>query len=406
MPKYAYKARSMNGALVQGFLEADDAANVKMKLSDQGLIPISVSSAKASLGLSLSMMTKQRVKTEEIVLFTKQFCTLFKAGMGMENILSTLGRQTTNATLKEVLDTIRNDIQQGSSLAKAFGKHPKIFDDLYVNMLASGEEAGILEEVLDQLASVLEKDFAMRKGVKSAMLYPKIVISVLIMATVVLMVAVVPKFKDIFDHFGAELPLPTRIMIGTSDFIYNFGFFLAIGVGFLIFSYNKWYATPKGRLIVDTFSFKIPIFGPLALKVANARFANILACLYKSGLPVTKALSITAETIGNDAFMRDVKLLQSDVEKGNSIAESMKKLTYFSPVICEATSIGEKTGSLDNMLTSIGSHYDMEINHTIKNLTTMLEPILLCFIFGIVVIFALAIFLPIWGMGDAVFKKQ
>lgn len=405
MAKFAYKARRMNGTLVQGFLEGDNLANVKTKLAEQGLIPINVSSAKSSVGMSFSMMMKKPVKVEEIVLFTKQFATLFKAGMGMETILSTLSRQSSNPTMKETLEVIRNDIQQGSSLSKAFGKHPKVFDELYINMLSSGEEAGILDEVLKQLSDVLEKDFAMRKGIKSAMLYPKIVIGVLIAASTVLMIMVVPKFKEIFDQLHAELPLPTRIMMWTSDFVSHYFFLIIIGGFALRFIFNRYYATPRGKYQVDKISFKIPVFGPLALKVANARFANILSCLYRSGLPVTKALDITGNTIGNEAFMRDVKILQAEVEHGHGIADSMRNLTYFNPVIVEATSIGEKTGALDGMLVSIGEHYDMEISHTIKNLTTMLEPILLCFIFSMVAIFALAIFLPIWHLSDAMLPK-
>lgn len=394
----------MDGTLAQGFLDGNSVMDIKAKLSDEGLIPIAVSSGKSSLGLNLSLLFKKRVKPEEIVLFTKQFATLFKAGMGMESILDTLSRQSANPTLKETLDAIKNDIQQGASLARAFGKHPKIFDALYTNMLASGEEAGILDEVLAQLSEVLEKDFAMRKGIKSAMLYPKIVIGVLVLATMVLMTMVVPKFKDIFKQLGAELPLPTKIMIGTSDFISSYFIPIVLAAIALKFLYNRYYATPKGRFFVDSLFYKIPIFGPLALKVTNARFANILASLYRSGLPVTKALNITGSTIGNEAFLKDIKILQSDVEKGNSISESMRSLSHFDPVIIEATAIGEKSGALDGMLRAIGEHYDMEINHTVKNLTTMLEPILLCIIFGMVAIFALAIFLPIWSLSDAILK--
>lgn len=404
MPKFAYKARNMSGALIQGFLEIDSIASAKTKLSEEGLIPISVSNAKSNVGISLSLLFKKKVKPQEIVLFTKQFSTLFKAGMGMENILATLAKQSSNQTLKETLEIIKNDIQQGANLAKAFGKHQRVFDELYINMLSSGEEAGILEEVLRQLADVLGKDFAMRKGIKSAMLYPKIVVGVLVAASTVLMTMVVPKFKEIFDQLGGTLPLPTRIMIGVSNFMTDY--FLIL-VGIIVASkiiFNRWYATPKGKFLTDKTFYKFPIFGPLSLKVANARFANILSCLYRSGLPVTKALNITGNVIGNEAFMRDVRILQSDVEKGHSIADSMRRLNYFNPVIIEATNIGEKTGALDSMLTSIGEHYDMEIDHTIKNLTTLIEPILLVMIFGMVAVFALAIFLPIWSMSEAVFK--
>lgn len=403
MPKFNYKARRMNGESAQGVVEAKTAAEAKQKVSEQGLIPISVTSAKSEL--EFGTLFGGSVKPGTLVLFTKQFATLFKAGMGMENILTTLSKQAGAPALKAALDAIREDIQQGSSLSKAFGKHPKIFDGLYTSMLSSGEEAGILDEVLKQLADVLEKDLAMRKGIKSAMLYPKIVVSVLFMACVVMMTFVVPKFQGIFDSLGAELPLPTRIMIGASDFFrgYWWTFFLVIPA--LWFAYRRYYATPKGKLRIDGLTFRMPVFGPLALKVANARFANILACLYRSGLSVTKALEITGETLGNEAYLRDVKALQSSVEKGNGISESMKTLNYFSPVVIEATAIGERTGALDGMLTSIGEYYDMEINHSIKTLTTALEPMLLGFVFGMVLIFALAIFLPIWRMSDAMLKK-
>lgn len=404
MSKFSYKARRMNGAAVQGFIEADNILAVKAKLSDQGLIPIQVKASSESFR-TLKNLMKKSVKSEEILLFTKQFSTLFKAGMGMESIMSTLAAQTKNPSMKEALDTIRNDIQEGASLANAFSKHPAIFDELYVNMLASGEEAGILEEVLGQLADVLAKDFAMRKGIKSAMMYPVIVVVVLVLAGILLMTMVVPKFKSIFSQLGAELPLPTKILIGTSDFLTSPYAFVGLGavIG-LIYMFKQFYKTPKGKLIVDRIIFKIWVFGPLAYKVCNARFANILSCLYRSGLPLTKALDITGNVLDNEAFSKDVRMLQSEVEKGHGIADSMRSLKYFSPVIVEASSIGERTGSLDSMLTSIGEHYDMEIDHTIKNLTTFLEPILLVMIFAMVAVFALAIFLPIWGMSDAMLK--
>lgn len=405
MPEFAYKARDARGGSVQGFLVGEDINAVRKKLADQGLIPISVSNAGSNTLLKLNLMFKKKVKIEELVIFTKQFYTLFRAGMGMEVLLSTLAKQTPNPTMREALDTVRNDIQQGMGLAKAFSKHPAIFDDLYVSMLTSGEEAGILEEVLAQLADLMEKESAMRKGIKSAMLYPKIVIGVLVCASVVLMTVVIPKFQSFFASFKRELPLPTKIMIWASDFMTSY-FFVVVGIVIAIrIMFKRYYATPKGKLLVDRFKFKMFVFGPLALKVANARFSNILSSLYRSGLPVTKALNITAATIGNEAFARDVKILQSEVELGRGIADSMRALTYFSPVIIEATNIGEKTGALDQMLKSIGEHFEMEINHTIKNLTTLLEPMLLVVIFGMVTMFALAIFMPIWGMSQAALGK-
>lgn len=403
MAQFAYKAREKTGALAQGMIDAANVNEARTKIAAKGLIPIQVT-VQSKLSFNISFKFSTGIKAEEVVLFTKQFATLFKAGMGMESILSTLAKQSKNKTMIEALETIQRDIQEGSSLSKAFAKHPKVFDDLYISMLHSGEEAGILEEVLEHLAHLLEKDFSMRKNIKSAMLYPKIVVGVLVMAMVVIMTFVVPKFQSLFSQFGAELPLPTRILIGTSNFFQSYILLLiaaAVGIGFL---YKRFYRTPKGRFFIDRLSFKLPVFGLLAYKVCNARFATILASLYRSGLSVTKGLEITGATIGNEAFMRDIKILQADVEKGASIADSMRKLNYFSPIMIEATNIGEKTGSLDSMLKSISEHYDMEVEHMVKNLTTLIEPILLVCIFSMVALFALAIFLPMWNLSEHLTK--
>lgn len=403
MTQFSYKAREKNGALAQGLIEAANANEAKSKIAAKGLFPINVVQ-QSKLSLNFNFKFSTGIKAEEIVLFTKQFATLFKAGMGMESILSTLAKQTKNKAMQTALADIQRDIQEGSSLSKAFAKHPKIFDDLYISMLNSGEEAGILEEVLEHLAHLLEKDYTMRKNIKSAMLYPKIVVGVLVMAMVVIMTFVVPKFQAMFSQFGAKLPLPTRILIGTSDFFQNYIILVIIAAAGFAFLYKRFYSTVRGRFLIDRFTFKVPVFGLLTYKVCNARFASILASLYRSGLAVTKGLEITGATIGNEAFMRDIKILQTEVEKGASIADSMRKLNYFSPIMIEATSIGEKTGSLDNMLKSISEHYDMEVNHMVKNLTTLIEPILLVCIFGMVALFALAIFLPMWSLSEHLTK--
>ncbi len=403
--QFVYKARRNNGTLVEGFIDAMNVLDCKQKLSDQGFFPISVVQTKHNPLMSLNAKLKRKkIKAEELVLFTKQFATLFKAGMGMENILGTLTKQSQNATFKETLESIKQDLQQGSTLAKAFGRHPDIFDELYVNMIASGEEAGILEEVLKQLADMIEKNYTMVKNINSAVFYPKIVIGFLVAAGCVLMMVVVPKFQEIFSQLGADLPLPTKVLIWISEFLQHYFILVVAGAIGLKMLFNRYYKTSKGKMLVDTKVLGMPIFGPLLLKVSNARFASILACLYRSGLPVTKALEITANTISNDAFKREVKLIQSDVEKGQTIADSMRGMTYFDPVLVEATNIGEKSGSLDGMLISMNEHYDLEINHSIKKMTQALEPILLAGIFGMVLVFVLAIFLPIWGMSDAMLK--
>ncbi len=402
MSVYSYRARDINGLLITGNVEGEAIEPVKIQLSEQGLIPILVTKASALIPTNFSFDIFKKVKDDELMLFTRQFYILFKAGMDMESLLSTLANQTKNKYFADQILRIKTDVAAGSSLSRAFAKHPKTFSKLYSSMLTAGEEAGILDEVLGQLASLLEKEITLKTSVKSSTLYPKIVIGVLLMAGIVLMTFVVPKFASFYAHYKSELPLPTRIMIGFSDFVKHYTLMIMGGIGFMIFLFKRWAATAKGKLTVDRLSWKIPVFGPLGQKVANARFAHILGALYKAGLPITRALTITADTIDNEAFIRNIHLVQADVERGKGIAEAMRQTEYISPILIEATAIAEKSGALDDMYASVASHFDMEINHTLKNLTTLLEPILLGLIFGMVTVFALAVFLPIWNMSKAV----
>lgn len=406
MSVYSYKARDLNGLLISGQMDSDNPDSVKESLADQGLIPIAVNEGGKKFGSDFSLASISnffnRVKADELMLFTRQFHTLFKAGMDMETLLSTLATQTKNKFFADTILRIKTDVAAGSSLARAFAQHPKVFDELYSNMLATGEEAGILDEVLGQLSTLMDKDIAIKTSVKSAMLYPKIVVGALVIATWVLMTFVIPKFKSFFGHFGAELPLPTKIVMGASDLVTTYWYMAIGGVGTFLFLFKKWKNTSKGRLIFDQFKWKLPVFGALSQKIANARFANILGALYRAGLPLTRGLEITAGTMGHEGFSRDVLTVKAEVEKGRGIAEAMRDVGTFSSLIVEATAVGEKSGALDEMYKSVGGHYDMEVQHTLKNLTTMLEPILLVIVFSMIACFALAVFMPMWNMSSAV----
>lgn len=407
MEVYTYKARDLNGLLVNGELEAETANAIREMLGEQGLIPISVTAGKKTLGGGFNLKNLfNSVKGEELMLFTRQFHTLFKAGMDMETMLGTLSSQMTNEYFSKAIKRIQNDVAAGSSLARAFAQHPKIFNDLYTNMLATGEEAGILDEVLSQLSGLMEKEITLKSAVKSATLYPKIVMGALVVATIVVMTVILPKFQGFYASFGAKLPLPTRILMGTSDFFLGYWYIIALIVGGTKFAYSRWVSTQRGRYLMDIFIWKLPVFGSLGQKVANARFANILGALYKAGLPVTRALEITAKTMGHAAFEKDIMGVKLEVEKGRGIAEAMRDVKYFNSLIVEATAIGEKSGALDDMYKAIGTHYDMEVSHTLKNLTTMIEPILLGFVFGLISIFALAIFMPMLNVNRAVMHKD
>ncbi len=382
---------------------ADNAGELSENLFSQGLVPLSVREVKpkgATLEALSGWMTK--VKAEDLMIFTRQFYTLFKAGVSMDTILGTIGKQMTNHALKNAVLKVRTDVAEGSSLAQAFGRHPRVFNELYVSLLAAGEEAGILEEVLSELVKLIEKEDEIKRSVKAATLYPKIVIFVLIMAVSILISVVVPKFTSFYSHYGADLPIPTQILIGTSNFIRGYWYIVLIALAAIMYSYNRYYRTKSGRFKIDRLRFKLPVFGELTKKIANARYGRILAALYKSGIPMPRALEVVANVIGNHAFALEVRKIRDRIQKGSTLSESMTDGIYFPPVIIETTAVGEKTGSLDEMLEAIADHYDLEVRHTIKNLTTLLEPILLVLIFAMVAILALSIFLPIWNMSKVV----
>lgn len=405
MPLFAYRARDQKGILVTGHLEGMGAESVKRSLGEQGLIPLNVKPIPKKIGWLPKFKFLKKVQTEEIVLMTRQFHTLFQSGMSMETILSTLHKQTKNKAFKETLQRIQTDISQGSTLTKAFGKHPDVFDDLYVHMLEAGEQSGILEGVLQNLADLLQKEIEIKQGVKSATLYPKIVVFVLVMATVVILVWVIPELSKFYGHYKATLPLPTRILMGASYAVRYYGWVVALFATALYLSFQRYYQTPGGRFRIDRLKWQTPVFGSLGQKIANARFAHLLSALYRSGLSITKSLSLVEAVIGNEVMARDIRKIRSQIEKGQSISQGMRETTSFAPILVESTAVGEKSGSLDTMLEGLGRHYDTDIQHTTKNLTTLLEPFLLFFIFGMVALFAVAIFLPIWQISSVVMHQ-
>ncbi len=410
MPFFAYRARDTNGALVTGQLEAGAVETIRDFLSDQGLIPISINKVSNLFLKNLSLegiktiITNllNKVKQEELMLFTLQFHTLFKSGMNIETILHTLAGQAGNKYFSEIIMRIKNDVASGSSLSQSFAKHPQIFNDLYINMLATGEEAGILENVLEKMATLIKKEHKLKSSVKGAMLYPKIVMVVFFIASFILLRFVIPKFADFYSQFGAELPGPTKLLINSSAFFRKWIILIVTVMMGAYFVFKKWKSTPKGRYLWDRLRLRVPVFGQLDTKVANARFAHIMGALYAAGIPVIKALSISAKTIGNEAFTRDVLTVQTEVEKGKGISESMRMAHHFNPLLIEATAIGEKSGSLDDMYAAIGSHYDSEVDIMLENMNKLIEPFLLFFIMGFVALFAAATLLPIWNMANVI----
>ncbi|MFA4875416.1 MAG: type II secretion system F family protein [bacterium] len=402
MPTFHYKARDREGVLVTGEIEAVSAEELKEGLFAEGMIPLDVHEVRRGTFSITATDIFGRVKPEDIMIFTRQFYTLFKAGVSMDTILGAMAKQMKGTVLRNALVRIRADVAAGSTLAQAFGRHPKIFNEMYIAMLAAGEEAGILEEVLKHLSELLVKEYEIHKNIKGAILYPKIVITVLVVAITFLMIFVIPRFVEFYGKYGAQLPLPTRLLIAISMFFRDYWYIAAaiISVGYVMF--RRFKKSQVGRMKIDKLKLKLPVFGDLNLKVANARFGHIMAALYRSGLPMPRSLEVVSNVIDNAAFAQEVRLIRDQIQRGSSLSEAISRQTYFPPVIIETTAVGERAGALGDMLATVAEHFDTEVDHTIKNLTTLLEPFLLVAIFGMVALLALAIFLPIWNLSTVI----
>ncbi len=399
MPFFQYRARDKQGGLVTGNMEAADHASLESALDKMGLIPTKVvSRSKAPRNLPDIKSFFKKVPQQDLILFSRQLATLFSAGVPLTRAIFSLERQATSPVFRDIIKKLREDIEAGSSFANAIKKHPSTFPELYASMVEAGEAGGILDNVLDRLALMLEKNAENRAKVKSATLYPKIVIAAIIIAVIVLMTFVIPKFSKLYASFKVALPLPTRMLIGISNGFVSYWYIIFGGAiaGFVIL--RLYVSTEAGRLRWDSLRLSIPIFGPLVLKSILSRFARVLGSLYKSGLPILQSIDIVSRAVENRVISREVKAIENEVRSGKSLSEPMASSPNFPPMVVQMIKVGEDTGNLDDMLEKVAEYYDQEVDTTIRNLTTTLEPVLLAFIFGMVLFLALAIFLPMWDI--------
>ncbi len=402
MPSFEYKAVSPTGQIVNEVLEAVTEQVVSKEIIRKGYRPISIKKRKESKGGGGNIsLFKPKVKTDELVLFTKEMVTLLRAGVPMLTSLEALSSQSTK-TLGEILNKIYVDVMSGKSLSQALDQHPKVFSKLYVNSVHAGEMSGALDEVLERMAEVLHHDEDTKKKVKTAMRYPILVICAMVIAFIVVMTMVIPKFALIFNGLNVELPIFTRILLGLSTFFKQYilvilGVLAVIFIGFRVYIKN-----PNGRLVWDNFKMKIPLIGNLITKSAMARFAKMFETLNRSGLPIIQTLNTVAGAVGNTSIEKTVKQVAVGVEGGQGIAGSMKKYALFPQMVVRMISIGEQSGSLDDMLGSISNHFDMEVEYAIKGLTTMIEPMLTVVLGGGVTVMALGIFLPMWSLAGSI----
>ncbi len=396
MPTYRYKAKDPKGKTITGTITVANEAAVTARLERMGNTPLSITGEKPSVwNISFG---PQRVKIDHMVAFTRQFATIVKAGVPIVQGLGILSEQTESTTLKDVLKKVMRDIEGGASLSQAISKFPNIFSDLYVNSVVAGEAGGVLDTVLLRLAELMERDSETAANVRGALQYPIITLVAMGIASFILVVFVVPRFASIYGRFKEQLPLPTRVLIGANYLIVHHWYFLIAGVATFGFLFHRYASTRNGRFQIDLIKLRLPVFGVLFMKVAMGRFSAMLMTLNSSGLPILRSLEIVAATVGNAVIGREIDLLRRSVADGRGISGSILESKIFPPMVGHMISIGETTGSLDDMLSSVASYYDLEVKSMIKNLTTLIEPIMTA-ILGVVVLgMALAIFLPLWNM--------
>ncbi|MDD5583225.1 MAG: type II secretion system F family protein [Candidatus Marinimicrobia bacterium] len=402
MPMFEYKILGKNGVPRTETGEGPGKLEMLHMLENQGYMVLSIKEVKGKSepGIKGGKTSRGKIKAQDVAIFTDQLATMLKAGVPLVTSLETIYTQTSNEKFRNVLHAVIGDVNSGYSLSMAMQKHPKAFDSLYVNMIHAGEEAGVMDTVLTRLSNLIEADIKLRQEVKSAMRYPIIVLCVLAFAFIAAIVFIIPSFMGMFNQMGAQLPLPTRILIGISDFFRNYWWLLILILGGIVWGFRAFINTEKGRLWWDGFKMKAPVFGDLVSKTALSRFAHMLRTLTQSGIQIVDALRVVADTTGNAALSTDILEARKDVIRGNTIAESLKKSPYFSKLVIQMIDIGEQSGSLDSMMGSIAKQYDREVEYSIKRLSSLIEPIMVIVIAAFLLIFALGIFLPMWDMGS------
>ena len=404
MPTYKYTARDEQGKNVTGRITADNESVIVAELRKRSLMILNIAEEKESAFKKDPSKPKagKKVKPEDLVIFTRQFATMVDAGIPILQSLEALSEQTANPDFKMALVTIREDIQIGSSLSDAFAKHPKIFDQLYVNMIRVGESGGILTAILERVAHYLEKSERLRQKVQGAMIYPTVVISMAILITIGLLVKVVPTFSEIYGSLGQKLPVMTQVLIDFSNLLQHDLIFLVAGGALAVFLFNVYKKTPAGNIQVDTLLLKMPIFGDLICKVSVSRFCRTFATLSQSGVPILESLDIVGKTCGNRVIEILVDEIKVSVKEGNSIADPLAKSSIFPLMVTRMISIGEKSGQLEKMLSKVAEFYDEQVDTAVEGLTKLIEPLIIGFL-GIVVGFiVVALFMPILNMTQAI----
>ncbi|MBI4335815.1 MAG: type II secretion system F family protein [Candidatus Omnitrophica bacterium] len=400
MPVFEYIAKDRNGAALKGILDVDDRARALDKLKTDNLIVISLK--EAAQKAPGRRVFGGRVKIDDLVVFFRQLATMVDAGIPILGIMDILSEQAENKRFKEVLVKIKSDIEGGFSLSSALSKHPKTFSALHISMVRAGESSGMLDEILERLASYIEKSAALQKKIKSALVYPAVVTSMALAITVLLLVKVIPVFKEVFSGFGAALPLPTLILIGISDFFRKWFLAFSVMLGAAVFLVKRYVDTKKGRYAFDIFLLRLPVFGILFTKVAVSKFTRTLSTLVKSGVPILNSLEVVAKTCGNSVFETAIDKVRAGVREGESIAKPLQQSAVFPVMVVKMIGVGEQTGELEKMLSKVADFYDEQVDAAVSALTSMLEPLIIAFLGIVIGGIVICMFMPIFKISSIV----
>jgi type IV pilus assembly protein PilC len=398
MATFAYSGRTRQGQTVSGERIAETMDGAVAALRREQILVTQINPVKEAPAKAATKLTGKRVKAKNLAIFTRQFSVMIDAGLPLVQCLEILGNQEEDKNFSAVILATRSDVESGASLADAMKKHPKTFDPLFTNMIAAGEAGGILDTILKRLATYIEKAVKLKGQVQSAMIYPAAVIAIATLVVGVILWKVIPTFATLFAGLGAELPLPTRVVIALSNGLVRFMPFVLVGIGAAVFAFRSYYASTGGRKTIDSITLKLPVLGPLMRKIAVARFCRTLSTLLASGVSILEALDITARTAGNAIVEEAILTTRKSIERGETIAQPLKETAVFPAMVVQMIGVGEATGALDTMLSKIAEFYEEEVDVAVAGLLTLLEPIMIFFLGVVVGGIVIAMYLPIFDL--------
>ncbi|SEI76209.1 MSHA biogenesis protein MshG [Pseudomonas linyingensis] len=408
MAQFRFSGRDAQGRKISGSRQAASAEVLAGELLAERITPLSIDAQaeKAEADQDIlrqlnKLLGRERVELEELIIFCRQMYSLSKAGVPIIRAIGGLAESARNPYFREVLQTLRSDLEGGTAMAASLGNHPRVFNPLFVSMISVGENTGQLDQAFRQLAGYLEMERETRKRIKQATRYPLFVLIAMSVALAVINLLVIPAFSKVFAQFHAELPLPTRILIGFSEFMQQWWWLLGIGIAGCIVAFVRWIATEPGALVWDRYKLKLPIVGPIFERIALARFTRTFAMMYRAGLPLLQTLSINSHTVGNRHIGTAITAMREGVERGEALTRGAAASGLFTPLVLQMMAVGEETGALDDLFVEVADFYEQEVDYDLKRLADAIEPILIVAMGIMVLILALGVFLPMWELSAA-----